>query len=70
MSKLVNGMVVAATIALAGCAGATHRQTETVGISSRFAADPIGVCENALYYAAADDMRTALHCANVLDIWQ
>ena len=68
MRRLVNGMVVAATIALAGCASA-HRPAATVGASSRYAVETIRVCESLVYYAPEDDRQATLHCANILDIW-
>lgn len=70
MSKFVKGMVVAATIVLAGCGTTAHRQAETVTADSRPTVETIRVCENALYYASDDDLQTTLHCANILDIWQ
>jgi hypothetical protein len=70
MNKFVKGIVVSATISLAGCAAAAQRSIETIGNHSESAAETMRSCEKAVYYSSDYDNPEILGCANLLDIWQ
>ena len=70
MRKFVKCLAAAATIALAGCATAPHRQAETANAPSKSAAETMKACESAIYYTSEHDRQSVMNCANFLDIWQ
>lgn len=70
MKTFVKAVIVVATIALVGCAGASHRRGEAVTANATPAVDKVAACERVVYYAPDADQKTSLACANLLDIWQ
>lgn len=68
MNRLARGMATVAILLLAGCGTAVDRQEERV--VAHPALESVSDCEHALYYAPDVDQTTALHCANILDIWR